>query len=96
MCVRFVFSRPTNFVNLNMCDVSLFLLMPQTNVYPSARRHKMLLFSGFRRRAAVVFPSDEEWQRRRALNKTKEVPEVPLLKVKGENAEKSTDMAFIT
>ncbi|XP_063046788.1 heterogeneous nuclear ribonucleoprotein U-like protein 2 [Engraulis encrasicolus] len=40
-------------------------ILDQANVYASARRHKMLLFSGFRRRAVVVFPSEQDWNARR-------------------------------
>ncbi|XP_048087102.1 heterogeneous nuclear ribonucleoprotein U-like protein 1 [Alosa alosa] len=60
-------------------------ILDQANVYLSARRHKMLLFSGFRRRAVVVFPSDQEWKRRLAQQQReqcKQVPEEALLKLK--------------
>ncbi|KAL2077078.1 hypothetical protein ACEWY4_026582 [Coilia grayii] len=60
-------------------------ILDQANVYPSSRRHKMLLFRGFHRRAVVVFPSDKEWQRRLAQQHKehgKAMPEEPLLKVK--------------
>ncbi|XP_062381451.1 heterogeneous nuclear ribonucleoprotein U-like protein 2 [Sardina pilchardus] len=60
-------------------------ILDQANVYLSARRHKMLLFAGLRRRAVVVFPSDQEWKRRLAQqqrDQAKEVPEEALLKLK--------------
>lgn len=60
-------------------------ILDQANVYLSARRHKMLLFSGFRRQAVVVFPSHQEWKRRLAQqqkDQSKEVPEDALLKLK--------------
>ncbi|XP_026137011.1 heterogeneous nuclear ribonucleoprotein U-like protein 2 [Carassius auratus] len=39
-------------------------ILDQANIYQSARRHKMLCFHGYQRRAVVVLPADEVWRRR--------------------------------
>ncbi|XP_066575172.1 heterogeneous nuclear ribonucleoprotein U-like protein 2 isoform X2 [Amia ocellicauda] len=60
-------------------------ILDQANVYSSAQRRKLLRFGGFRRRAVVLCPPDEEWKRRLSeLQKEEgeEVPEISLLKVK--------------
>ncbi|CAF2692406.1 unnamed protein product [Rotaria sp. Silwood2] len=41
------------------------IIIDQTNVYGNNRRRKMSLFDGFYRRAVVVIPDDNEYQRRR-------------------------------
>ncbi|KAM4621135.1 heterogeneous nuclear ribonucleoprotein U-like protein 2 isoform 2-T2 [Polymixia lowei] len=59
-------------------------ILDQTNVLFSARRHKLQLFRGFRRRAVVVFPSAEEWKRRLAQHQSRsgeQIPEAALLKL---------------
>ncbi|XP_036431535.1 heterogeneous nuclear ribonucleoprotein U-like protein 2 [Colossoma macropomum] len=60
-------------------------ILDQANIYPSARKHKMLRFHGYRRRAVVVVPSDAEWRRRlqqQQQDEGVEVPEMSLLKSK--------------
>ncbi|XP_076861988.1 heterogeneous nuclear ribonucleoprotein U-like protein 2 [Brachyhypopomus gauderio] len=60
-------------------------ILDQANIYPSARRHKMLCFRGYQRKAVVVVPSDEEWRRRLCQQQQHEgtvVPETSLLKSK--------------
>ncbi|CAF0732525.1 unnamed protein product [Didymodactylos carnosus] len=52
-------------------------IIDQTNVYASARRRKMLTFENFYRRAVVVIPSDEEYQKRKKLQEEREGKEVP-------------------
>uniref|UniRef100_A0A3B3Y8L7 SAP domain-containing protein n=1 Tax=Poecilia mexicana TaxID=48701 RepID=A0A3B3Y8L7_9TELE len=39
-------------------------ILDQCNVLFSARRHKLQLFAGFRRRVVVIFPSADEWKTR--------------------------------
>uniref|UniRef100_UPI003AAF542B heterogeneous nuclear ribonucleoprotein U-like protein 2 n=1 Tax=Centroberyx gerrardi TaxID=166262 RepID=UPI003AAF542B len=59
-------------------------ILDQCNVLFSARRHKLQLFRGFRRRAVVVFPSAEEWKRRLAQHQTRDgeqIPDTALLKL---------------
>ncbi|TRY98756.1 hypothetical protein DNTS_025494 [Danionella cerebrum] len=60
-------------------------ILDQTNIYPSAQRHKMLCFHGYQRKAVVVFPPDELWKRRLALREEDEgmaLQEMCLLKAK--------------
>ncbi|XP_026862970.2 heterogeneous nuclear ribonucleoprotein U-like protein 2 isoform X2 [Electrophorus electricus] len=60
-------------------------ILDQANIYPSARRHKMLRFRGYLRKAVVVVPSDQEWRRRLCQQQQEEgtvVPETSLLKSK--------------
>ncbi|RXN35174.1 heterogeneous nuclear ribonucleo U 2 [Labeo rohita] len=60
-------------------------ILDQANIYPSARRHKMLCFRGYRRKAVVVFPPDEVWKRRLVLRQEQEgtaLQETSLLKAK--------------
>ncbi|XP_062846460.1 heterogeneous nuclear ribonucleoprotein U-like protein 2 [Trichomycterus rosablanca] len=59
-------------------------ILDQANIYPSARRHKLLRFAGYQRRAIVVVPSDKEWKRRLQQQEQNEgaVPEMSLLKSK--------------
>ncbi|KAG7276937.1 hypothetical protein CRUP_010257 [Coryphaenoides rupestris] len=60
-------------------------ILDQPNVFVSARRHKLQLFGGYRRRVvAVVFPPAEEWRRRLALRQTQDgerIPDIALLKL---------------
>ncbi|XP_060935614.1 heterogeneous nuclear ribonucleoprotein U-like protein 2 [Limanda limanda] len=59
-------------------------ILDQCNILFSARRHKLQLFSGYRRRAVVVFPPADEWRRRLSLHQTSEedqIPETALLKL---------------
>ncbi|XP_066524347.1 heterogeneous nuclear ribonucleoprotein U-like protein 2 [Hoplias malabaricus] len=61
------------------------VILDQANIYPSARKHKMLRFHGYQRRAVVVVPSDAEWKRRLQRQHDEEgveVPEMSLLKSK--------------
>lgn len=58
----------------------------QTNVYPSAVRRKMRSFDGFKRRAVVIVPADDEFQRRvakREAEEGKDVPDSAVLEMKG-------------
>ncbi|KAF3838548.1 hypothetical protein F7725_010316 [Dissostichus mawsoni] len=59
-------------------------ILDQSNVLFSARRYKLQLFTGFRRRVVVVVPSADEWKRRLSLHRTsggEQIPETPLLKL---------------
>ncbi|MEQ2277305.1 hypothetical protein XENORESO_000788 [Xenotaenia resolanae] len=59
-------------------------ILDQCNVLFSARRHKLQLFAGFRRRVVVVFPSTDEWKRRlsqRRMSDGEHIPETALLKL---------------
>ncbi|XP_072251655.1 heterogeneous nuclear ribonucleoprotein U-like protein 2 [Leuresthes tenuis] len=59
-------------------------ILDQGNVLFSARRHKLQLFAGFRRRVVVVFPSAGEWKRRLSqhqMNDGEHIPETALLKL---------------
>lgn len=58
----------------------------QTNVYPSAQKRKMRNFGGFIRRAIVIVPTDEEFQRRcekREAEEGKDIPDSAVLEMKG-------------
>ncbi|XP_049330797.1 heterogeneous nuclear ribonucleoprotein U-like protein 2 isoform X6 [Astyanax mexicanus] len=60
-------------------------ILDQANIYPSAQKHKMLLFHGHLRRAVVVVPSEAEWKRRLQQQLEEEgvqVPKLSLLKSK--------------
>ncbi|XP_051277086.1 heterogeneous nuclear ribonucleoprotein U-like protein 2 [Dicentrarchus labrax] len=59
-------------------------ILDQCNILFSARRYKLQLFTGFRRKVVVVFPSADEWKRRRSLHQTsdgEQIPETALLKL---------------
>ena len=59
----------------------------QTNVYQSAQRRKMRNFAGFKRRAVVIVPTDEEFKKRidkRVSEEGKDVPDSAVLEMKGE------------
>ncbi|CAJ1058750.1 heterogeneous nuclear ribonucleoprotein U-like protein 2 isoform X2 [Xyrichtys novacula] len=59
-------------------------ILDQCNILFSARRHKLQLFSGFKRQVVVVFPSAEEWRRRLSQHQTgdrEKIPETALLKL---------------
>lgn len=59
-------------------------ILDQCNVLFSARRYKLQLFTGFRRRVVVVFPSADEWKRRLFQHQTsdgEQIPETALLKL---------------
>uniref|UniRef100_A0A8D3B465 Uncharacterized protein n=1 Tax=Scophthalmus maximus TaxID=52904 RepID=A0A8D3B465_SCOMX len=61
-------------------------ILDQCNILFSARRHKLRLFTGFRRRVVVVFPAADEWKRRLTLHQTsdgEQIPETALLKLQG-------------
>ncbi|CAN7995447.1 unnamed protein product, partial [Ixodes hexagonus] len=60
-------------------------ILDQTNVYPSAQRRKMRPFEGFKRRAVVIVPTDEEFLRRcakREKEEGKDVPDIAVLEMK--------------
>ncbi|XP_034244249.1 heterogeneous nuclear ribonucleoprotein U-like protein 1 isoform X2 [Thrips palmi] len=52
-------------------------ILDQTNVYPSAVRRKMRSFDGFKRRAVVIVPAEDEFQRRVAKREAEEGKDVP-------------------
>ncbi|GLD70311.1 heterogeneous nuclear ribonucleoprotein U-like protein 2 [Lates japonicus] len=59
-------------------------ILDQCSILFSARRHKLQLFTGFRRRVVVVFPSADEWKRRLLQHETsqgEQIPETALLKL---------------
>ncbi|XP_037635983.1 heterogeneous nuclear ribonucleoprotein U-like protein 2 isoform X2 [Sebastes umbrosus] len=59
-------------------------ILDQCNILFSARRYKLQLFTGFRRRVVVVFPSADEWKRRLFEHQTsngEQIPETALLKL---------------
>ncbi|KAK5864678.1 hypothetical protein PBY51_015902 [Eleginops maclovinus] len=59
-------------------------ILDQSNILFSARSYKLQLFTGFRRRVVVVFPSVDEWKRRLSLHQTsngEQIPETALLKM---------------
>ncbi|XP_030595167.1 heterogeneous nuclear ribonucleoprotein U-like protein 2 isoform X2 [Archocentrus centrarchus] len=59
-------------------------ILDQCNILFSALRHKLRLFTGFRRRVVVVFPSADEWKRRLSQHQTRDgehIPETALLKL---------------
>ncbi|XP_050722479.1 heterogeneous nuclear ribonucleoprotein U-like protein 1 isoform X2 [Eriocheir sinensis] len=60
-------------------------IVDQTNVYPSAQRRKMKGFAGFKRRAVVICPTDEDLKKRtekREKEEGKDVPEKAVLEMK--------------
>ncbi|KAM4733088.1 heterogeneous nuclear ribonucleoprotein U-like protein 2 [Anableps anableps] len=59
-------------------------ILDQCNVLFSARRYKLQLFAGFRRKVVVVFPAADEWKRRLSQRRTSDcehIPETALLKL---------------
>ncbi|XP_054872722.1 heterogeneous nuclear ribonucleoprotein U-like protein 2 isoform X2 [Amphiprion ocellaris] len=59
-------------------------ILDQCNILFSARRHKLQLFAGFRRRVVVVFPSADEWKRRLSQHQMSDgehIPATALLKL---------------
>ena len=61
-------------------------MLRQTNVYPSAQKRKMRGFGGFKRRAVVICPSDEQLKQRtqkREKEEGKDVPDSAVLEMKG-------------
>ncbi|XP_070818900.1 heterogeneous nuclear ribonucleoprotein U-like protein 2 [Chaetodon trifascialis] len=59
-------------------------ILDQCNILFSARRYKLQLFTGFRRRVVVVFPSADEWKRRLFQHQAsdgEQIPETALLKL---------------
>ena len=52
-------------------------ILDQTNVYTSTQRRKMALFQGFKRRAIVVVPEDEEYKRRMEEKERTEGRDIP-------------------
>ncbi|XP_064490069.1 heterogeneous nuclear ribonucleoprotein U-like protein 1 [Ornithodoros turicata] len=60
-------------------------ILDQTNVYPSAQRRKMRPFEGFKRKAVVIVPTDEEYLKRcakREKEEGKDVPDIAVLEMK--------------
>lgn len=59
-------------------------ILDQCNILFSARHYKLQLFTGFRRRVVVVFPSADEWKRRLSQHQAtdgEQIPETALLKL---------------
>uniref|UniRef100_A0A1B6DK31 SAP domain-containing protein n=1 Tax=Clastoptera arizonana TaxID=38151 RepID=A0A1B6DK31_9HEMI len=52
-------------------------ILDQTNVYPNAQKRKMRNFGGFVRRAIVIVPNEEEFNRRVAKREAEEGKDVP-------------------
>lgn len=60
-------------------------ILDQTNVYPSAQKRKMRPFEGFKKKAVVLVPTDEEFMRRcnkRESEEGKDVPDSAVLEMK--------------
>lgn len=60
-------------------------IVDQTNVYPTAQRRKMKGFAGFKRRAVVICPTDEDLKKRtekREKEEGKDVPDKAVLEMK--------------
>ncbi|XP_068445073.1 heterogeneous nuclear ribonucleoprotein U-like protein 2 isoform X2 [Clinocottus analis] len=58
-------------------------ILDQCNILFSARHYKLQLFTGFRRRVVVIFPSADEWNRRLSQHQMngEQIPETALLKL---------------
>ncbi|XP_015234790.1 PREDICTED: heterogeneous nuclear ribonucleoprotein U-like protein 2 [Cyprinodon variegatus] len=59
-------------------------ILDQCNILFSARRHKLQLFAGFRRKVVVVFPPADEWKRRLLQHRMTDgvhIPQTALLKL---------------
>ena len=60
-------------------------ILDQTNVFPTARQKKMKDFEGYKAKAVVVVPTDEEYQRRvahREATEGKDIPDSAVLNMK--------------
>nr|XP_018903360.1 PREDICTED: heterogeneous nuclear ribonucleoprotein U-like protein 1 [Bemisia tabaci] len=60
-------------------------IIDQTNVYPTAQKRKMRNFVGFKRRAVVIVPTDEEFKKRcekRDKEEGKDIPDSAVLDMK--------------
>ncbi|UYV83476.1 HNRNPUL1, partial [Cordylochernes scorpioides] len=60
-------------------------ILDQTNVYPSAQKRKMKMFEGFKKKAIVIVPTDEEYKKRcdkRDREEGKEIPDSAVLEMK--------------
>lgn len=61
-------------------------MLRQTNVYPTAQKRKMKTFAGFKRRAVVICPTDDDLKLRtqkREKEEGKDVPDSAVLEMKG-------------
>lgn len=52
-------------------------ILDQYNILFSARQYKLQLFSGFKRKVIVIFPSKEEWQSRLSEHQIREGEHIP-------------------
>lgn len=52
-------------------------ILDQCNTLFSARQYKLQLFTGFRRKVIIIFPSKEEWHRRLSEHQTREGEQIP-------------------
>ncbi|KAF2356981.1 SAP domain [Trinorchestia longiramus] len=71
--LHMAYNRPRNYI------------IDQTNVYPTAQKRKMRGFAGFKRRAVVICPTDEDLKQRtlkREKEEGKDVPDSAVLEMK--------------
>ena len=72
-------------------------ILDQTNVYPTAQKRKMSYFSGFKRKAVVIVPSEEEAKVRvekRIQEEGKDVPDSAVMEMKANFKIPSVDDTF--
>lgn len=72
-------------------------ILDQTNVYPTAQKRKMSYFSGFKRKAVVIVPSEDEAKVRaekRIQEEGKDVPDSAVMEMKANFKIPSVDDTF--
>lgn len=72
-------------------------ILDQTNVYPTAQKRKMSYFNGFKRKAVVIVPSEEEAKVRvekRITEEGKDVPDAAVMEMKANFKIPSVDDTF--
>ncbi|KAI9565446.1 hypothetical protein GHT06_009238 [Daphnia sinensis] len=72
-------------------------ILDQTNVYPTAQKRKMSYFSGFKRKAVVIVPTEEEAKVRvekRIQEEGKDVPDSAVMEMKANFKIPSVDDTF--